>query len=368
MIRLFSWHDPTHTLSFLALYSFVCLDPALLAVLPPALCVFFVMVPAFLARHPPPPSALPTELYPLAGPPVAPPHRIKPAPELSKDFFRNARDLQNSMEDFSRLHDAIVAFVAPLTNFSNEAISSTLFLILTVSTCALFIGSAVMPWRAIALVVGWVAVCAKHPYVQKQLHASNTDAKIERSEKEALSWFEGFAVADNILSSAPETREVEVFELQHRHMHVLDSEFEPFLFCSSPYTPLTPSRIAGDRPRGTRFFEDVLPPRGWTWHDKKWSLDLLSKEWVEERCITGVEVEMEGEKWVTDIQYDDDADDVDMYSDMTKSPKKAKGKAKESQPVKTWEEGTGAGRKGEWRRRRWVRTVQRTIVKDEGEK
>ncbi len=33
MIRLFSWRRPTHTLSFLAVYTFVCLDPYLLVVL-----------------------------------------------------------------------------------------------------------------------------------------------------------------------------------------------------------------------------------------------------------------------------------------------------------------------------------------------
>jgi hypothetical protein len=37
------------------------------------------------------------------------------------------------------------------------------------------------------------------------------------------------------------------------------------LLTSAPYDPLSPSRIAGDRPRGCRFFEDVRAPRGWAW-------------------------------------------------------------------------------------------------------
>ncbi|KFX91601.1 hypothetical protein O988_07676, partial [Pseudogymnoascus sp. VKM F-3808] len=98
---------------------------------------------------------------------------------------------------------------------------------------------------------------------------------------------------DIMLDMEPETREVEVFELQK-----LDSrgEWEPWLYSASPYDPLAAPRIANERPRGTQFFEDVAPPRDWEWSEKKWNLDLWSREWVEERIITGVEVETEGER------------------------------------------------------------------------
>src|SRR5947207_13949036 len=53
LIKLFSWRQPTRTLSFLVVYSFICLEPSLLAVLPLAILIFFIMIPSFLARHPP---------------------------------------------------------------------------------------------------------------------------------------------------------------------------------------------------------------------------------------------------------------------------------------------------------------------------
>ena len=111
-----------------------------------------------------------------------------------------------------------------------------------------------------------------------------------------------------------------------------------------------------------------MPPRGWRWADKKWTLDLLSREWVEERCISGVEVEMEGERWVTDIRYDD-GDDESVAESVLSSPGKSKGiamapkgKEKAKSRIITWEEGDGRHKLGEWRRRRWVRIVERVFV------
>lgn len=148
-------------------------------------------------------------------------------------------------------------------------------------------------------------------------------------------------------------------------------EWESWLFSSSPYDPLSEARIKNERPKGTRFFEDVKAPRGWEWSEKKWALDLWSREWVEERIITGVEVETEGERWVYDIRYEYDnygsgrssLDDGLIYGGSDdETPKKKTGKGK---MLPSWEEGSdaendGRGRRGEWRRRRWVRMVKRT--------
>lgn len=166
--------------------------------------------------------------------------------------------------------------------------------------------------------------------------------------------------SDIELATAPETREVEIFELQHRALHDEDGEYESYMFSPSPYSPLSPSRIAGDWPKGTAFFEDVQPPRGWRWSDKKWTLDLLSQEWVEERCVTGVEVEIEGERWVTDLHYEVLSADEEGGSASGK-PKKGKKKDRDSEREllkRVWES-RRPSRKGEWRRRRWVRGVER---------
>ncbi|KAF8855138.1 Pex24p-domain-containing protein [Acephala macrosclerotiorum] len=360
VIRLLSWRTPTHTLSFLAVYTFTCLDPYLLTVLPLAILLLALLIPSFIARHPPPTAnTANSATYGYTGPPLAPPRTVKPVKELSKDFFRNMRDLQNSMEDFSRVHDQILSIITPATNFSNEPLSSTLFLFGFLAIIAMLTASHLLPWRLIFLGIGWTVTGMSHPAIQKQMHSVHKQHVVPR-EKQAKTLLDTWIAQDIILDSAPETREVEIFELQKLSPA---GEWESWLFTSSPYDPLSETRIRHERPKGTRFFEDVQPPRGWEWSEKKWALDLWSREWVEERIITGVEVETEGERWVYDIRYEyDDSDQGLIYGtdgESQATPKKGKRKV-----LPTWEEGSdaeseGRGRRGEWRRRRWVRMVKR---------
>ena len=456
LIRLFTWNTPTHTLSFLAVYTFVCLDPYLLMVLPLAVALLFVMVPAFMARHPPPPppsksiSAQSDQFttYSYTGPPLAPARTIRPAAETSKDFFRNMRDLQNCMADFSNLHDLLVQYIAPATNFSDEVYSSMLFLYLFLVTCFLFISAQLLPIRGVLLVGGWSVIVSGHPRAQNWLVKLQKKAERKAAEysdslqssKSASSGgkppiFYGLPIPNNpttrtlqstltalseiALSTAPETAEVEIFELQHRALLPPGSslsssiynprsggsatEWQSHLYTATPYDPLSPARISGSRPKGTRFFEDVQPPRGWAWHNPKWELDLEAGEWVADRLIVGVEydvmhsealqdrrresvnadfggwvwdlpppstdtktgLERDEEVWLAygDYNFGDQASKEEKEKAKQNLKKKKRDKA--SQGAKDWEEHIkfgGRGRTGEWRRRRWVRVVRRREI------
>jgi hypothetical protein len=371
LIRLLSWRTPTHTLSFLGIYTFICLDPYLLAVIPLVLLLLALLIPSFIARHPAAPTITTSPNhhqmpYSTSGPPLAPAPTVKPVKELSKDFFRNMRDLQNSMEDFSRLHDKILSVLTPHTNFSNEPLSSTLFLFAFFTALTMFIASHLLPWRILFLLSGWAVTCLGHPTIQRQMLSTHKQHVVPR-EAEAKSYLDSWIASDIILDSAPETREVEIFELQHLSS---SGEWESWIFSSSPYDPLSEARIKGERPKGTRFFEDVQAPHGWEWSEKKWALDLWSREWVEERIITGVEVETEGERWVYDIRYEYQDVDQDLLYDGGDRASVGSGgkgsirKGKNKKVLPSWEEGSdaeseGRGRRGEWRRRRWVRLVKR---------
>ncbi|KAF2220430.1 integral peroxisomal membrane peroxin-domain-containing protein [Elsinoe ampelina] len=399
LIRLFTWKTPTHTLSFLAAYTLICLEPALIPAMPLALIFFFVMIPSFLVRHPPPPY--PTEgtlqsspdlgsitemesawsSYAYTAAPVAPARKVRPAPEMSKDFFRNMRDLQNSMEDFSRVHDAAIAVITPYTNFSDEQLSSSVFLVVFVLMNVALISSHLVPWRLVAVLAGWGATCAGHPRAQDLIHQARKSRTLKDWQHATQTWVRRQIEYDIALYEPPEIREVEVFELQRRQNRSSsfsmrsptdpyhdrnnsdaseateepqsacdadDENWEAWLFTPSPHDPLCPQRLSGAWPTGTQFFEEVHPPHGWIWKDKKWTLDLLSEAWVEERCVTGVEVEREGGRWVYDIGY------AEEYGQARK---------KKSKKDKSWEEGMNRGKKGEWRRRRWVRLVERKAIK-----
>lgn len=436
VFRLLGWRRPTQTLSFLAAYTFVCLNPYLLFALPLAIALFGILVPSFVARHPAP-SSEPDRVrnlgYSPRGPPLAPARTVKPAKELSRAFLHNMGDLQNVMEDFSVAHDKIVALVVPTTNFSDEALSSAVFVLLSAGCLVMLIAAHLLPLRLLALVGGWAGVLSGHPAVARWMHQTkfpyistaaddvnikttahpdnNTPQTNRATPAKAPPWYTPTALrrtllSDILLDTSPETREVEIFELQHRSLLLPPSpsffssssssppaaaatsstsssgggpqhgEWEPWLFSPSPYDPLSAARLAGDRPRGARFFEDVRPPEGWEWSEKKWALDLWSREWVEERIITGVEVETEGERWVYDMWTPaggggGEAAGADgngnggngQGNEEGLHPQQGKKSALPPGGV-SWEEGEeeGMGRRGLWRRRRWVRTVKRKKV------
>ncbi|KAL4806202.1 integral peroxisomal membrane peroxin-domain-containing protein [Aspergillus unguis] len=385
--RLLSWKQPSHTFSFLFVYSFICLDPHLLVVLPIATILLFVMVPTFLARHPPPPSTSTSSItpyYSYQGPALAPAKTIKPAPETSKDFFRNMRDLQNCMADFSDLHDSAVSALAPMTNFSNERLSSAVFLSCTLLAAVLFLTAHLIPWRYIMLFGGNAALLSKHPNIKEFLEniaseIGGEDVNIAPPANAGAPHMPFMKLLGDIsLDSFPEEREVEIFEIQYRSLApYAEQAWETFLFSAVPYDPLSPSRIAGDKPKGCRFFEDVQPPTGWAWKSKKWELDLDCREWVVERMITGVGFEvpsgaLEGGAssdeiggWVWDLpslsspRGDDDVASALGYGGFgqaSSDKKKGKKKGKEKAYQDYEEKGNfGSNVMGEWRRRRWVR-------------
>ncbi|KAI7169489.1 Pex24p-domain-containing protein [Hortaea werneckii] len=298
---------------------------------------------------------------------MAPPSRVKPAPEMSKDFFRNMRDLQNSMEDFSRLHDAANEYITPYTNFSDEGTSSLLFIALFGISCSAFIASGLVPWKFVALVAGWVCTLSGHPEAQRIMLSSINLSQIRQRIENLQTHLMNFVQHDVILGEPSEARQVEIFELQK--FHSSSETWESWLFSPSPFDPLSPIRIAGDRAKGTQFFEDVSPPSGWVWKDKKWILDLFSREWVEQRMIYGVEIETEGERWVYDLPQEEVAQLADaQQTTTTKGKKNGKSKGGRDPPKSGWEEGgpgASVGR-GEWRRRRWVRMVERRPSPDAG--
>lgn len=80
----------------------------------------------------------------------------------------------------------------------------------------------------------------------------------------------------------------------------------------------------------------------------------MAREWVGDRMITGVEVEMEGERWVSDVVPDEGVEDK---GSVASSKGRDRGVSFESQRK---------GRVGEWRRRRWVRLVERVAFGGDG--
>ncbi|KAK4557092.1 Peroxisome size and maintenance regulator [Recurvomyces mirabilis] len=354
LIHLLTWRQPTATLSLLAIHTLLCLNPHLLPLIPLVGLLFYILLPSFLARHPTPANDPRVEPgYGGAGIRGAEVSKSKPAPEMSKDFFRNMRDLQNSMEDFSRVHDGVNEFVVPWTDFSDEGTSSMIFVGCFGLGCLGVLGSEVVPWKFVMLGVGWVAVLAGQFRVQEWIGEERNLSQASTHAENLLAKLKSLIGDEIILRSPPSTRQVEIFELQKYDFY--SETWEPWLFSPAPFDPVSPARIAGARAKGTQFFEDVAPPRGWKWKGKKWELDLESREWVEERMVQGVEVEMEGARWVVDL-----AEEV-VQANLESPVGKKGSEVRKVKPRSGWEEGLGGENRGEWRRRRWVRLVERKV-------
>lgn len=208
-------------------------------------------------------------------------------------------------------------------------------------------------WPTLFLVGGWLGIVAGHPAVKEILTTPGSSNNSKQRIHELVQMIRDFMHDDIILDEAPQVRQVEVFELQ-RHKPKEDT-WEPWLYSPTPYDPLSPERVAGARPKGTQFFEDVAPPVGWKWKEKKWTMDVAGTEWIQQRMITGVEVETEGDMWVYDIPAEDEEEYISAVVASTTAEKdKVRGMAKSG-----WEESSGIEKRGEWRRRRWVRDVER---------
>ncbi|KAK9471458.1 integral peroxisomal membrane peroxin-domain-containing protein [Dipodascopsis tothii] len=322
IVKILTWKHPTHTLSALAVYSLVCLHPYLLTMLPVAAVVLGMMVPAFAVRHPPPPSDFPSFPVVSGGPPLADAPEIRPVPELSKDFFINMRDIQNAMDDFATLYDRTLEIIGGPLSFKDESYSSALYLVLLLSASAFFLLAAYIPWRVVFMVSGWLMVAMGHPHLRLLIKNSH-QTYLTPQEERVGALFDYIVASDIVMDEPPECLLVEVFELQRRGTDV--NEWEDWLYSPSPYERLSAARVSQNRPTGVRFLDEIQCPPGWRFPDNSvWKLDLHPRLWVQQRSVQGCDVDSDS-KWVYD--YDD-------------------------------------GARGEWRRRRWLRTCERYLADD----
>ncbi|RKF81062.1 Peroxisomal membrane protein PEX29 [Golovinomyces cichoracearum] len=351
---LLRWDTPIHTIAFLAVFTFVCLDPYLIIIIPPIIFLS-LFTSAYVKRYP--------STFTMAHNSqdlITDYHNNfkgndKPMTERSKDFFRNMRDIQNIMESYSQLHDQIADHVLPLTRFNDELISLNIFIFFLFGSFFLLSVSHIIPWRWIVLSMGWIITSVNHPVIYYQL--LYLSERVILSNKPQIKEIFNSWMAKNVLIDPSDVREVEIFELQHLSSA---GEWESLLLSSTPFTPSMQGCVRSERPKGTRFFEDVQPPSGWEWAEKKWTIDLWAREWVEERIITGVEIENEGERWVYDLRYDNE-DDENCENSLGSNIKHNWAEIQRLTP--NWEEKPetkrGNKKRGDWRRRRLVRNVKR---------
>src|SRR5579859_4498827 len=199
--EVITWRNPIETVSAMIIFSLITINPHLLLPLPLFAFMFILLIPAYLTRHPPPPSSLTNAPSDVTQPTSPPPQPAKQVPELSRDFFMNMRDIQNTMDDFSNVYDLIRAWIQHITTFSNEPLSSTLLAFTSLAALGMLLVVHLLPCRWIILVLGNALILASHPAVYRYITTTYiTPEELERIKQR----IDQFVQEDYIPPPAPQ--------------------------------------------------------------------------------------------------------------------------------------------------------------------
>lgn len=308
IIKICSWKNPAYTISIMLIYTHAVMKPLpTLTSLPIFYLLFGVMVPHYLYMHKPDESIyLDGNPTPSPGPPIRKAVVPKPVPELSQEFVLNLTDLQNHMLIYVYFYDFVNEWLAKFAYFTNEKISTAIFLILLLIglTNALFLDtlSKYLPIKGFILAIGWLLIFMLHP---KSKEWFLFKANSEETRLRVLTLTNRFETIINEHLRYTDVREnklVSVFEIQKF------SEREKCWvlvgFSNDDYTLFSDLRIKQEdiAYHCAPTLDEVKPPLAWEWveDDDSWALDLEPAEWVEQGFIQYVDIDM-GTKWVYDL-------------------------------------------------------------------
>jgi Integral peroxisomal membrane peroxin len=271
-----TWRNPIETISAMTIFSLVTLDPRLLLSLPFFILVFALLIPGYETRHPPPPNAIssaPAAVVQAYSPASQP---GKPAAELSRGFFMNMRDIQNSMDDFSDLYDAIRKWVLDVTTFKDEPLSSTVLAFSFLASVALLLLIQFLPIRYFILIAGNALILFCHPAIKRWVVTNYiTPQRIERLKKE----IDEFVKDDYIAPPKPTDilTEVEIFESRRLQPPRPPNHFPDW--SPSRYSTFPPQQA-----NTTDKLSAVDPPPGYIFAPEFWMIDFDTEKWPRERA------------------------------------------------------------------------------------
>ncbi|CUM67910.1 uncharacterized protein PRCAT00005621001 [Priceomyces carsonii] len=230
LIHILTWRKPTKTLSFLVLYTSVCLWPHLVLAYPLLFLLFGVLIPGYLHRHPmknpelikvkrrgqsllsflneSPDQSIISDILNDDYDRDSDTESLRPLNSRSSDgstsaftqppasassisnsdnaessqkkdrskyvksqmtLAMNMRDLQNLTTDVLSSLDAADKFWYDTAGFKDERLSTFIFYGLILATSAILLVGYYVPWRLIFIQSGWVGITLCHPKSKKYL-------------------------------------------------------------------------------------------------------------------------------------------------------------------------------------------------------
>lgn len=290
-VELITWKHPSATLSFLSVYSWSCLNPRLLAVLPMLIVYMGILVPAYCVQHPPEPTSLESNPVVPGGPPLRDPFSTKPVPEMSDEFFLNVIDTQNLMGEYVVIYDFVAHVLDLHFLFADESHTTAVCICFLAGSIFIYCISGLLkflPWRHIFMVLGWTIFLAKF-IIQSNVfdtYSSTYKPKVEQ----AASKLRELEQKEFSIDFALETREAEIFEYQsfNRRLNVWNT---------AGYV----SSYHGVESQEPVPLHAIQPPFEWEYVPQtSWRVDLSPDQWVVDHYLSSLTIVDSDEKWVYD--------------------------------------------------------------------
>ncbi|KTW26286.1 uncharacterized protein T551_03585 [Pneumocystis jirovecii RU7] len=162
LASIFQWEIPSKTLSFMCIYTIICINPSLVLVIPTTVFIFGLLLPSYEARYPDSNSSFLNKEIMLAKK-----SQTNGKNAEGRDFTIDMRNIQNSMSDYTRFYDTISNFLLKYTSFHDEKVSSTVFFLCVVISLFLILFSHWIPLRLIFLLLGWALILSRNVNIQK---------------------------------------------------------------------------------------------------------------------------------------------------------------------------------------------------------
>lgn len=358
LIHVLTWKQPSKTLSFLVMYTIVCLWPHVVLLFPLLFLLCGVMIPGYLHRHPmshrnklikvkkrgqslwsyfngnyensivqdyleehqmveeetmsmsSTSSEASEFLAKVEEEPVVDDTKREKGKHVKSQvaLLINMRDLQNLTLDILDAIDQAERFWFETAGFKDEKLSTLLFFgVIAAIWVVLFLGRYI-PWRALFIQTGWAALILAHPHTKTFLQLLNKSGPkqetvskhVEKKVKQEAKLVER---DDIIVDDKPEIRTVEVFELQSRS--ALHTEWKFYLYSNEIFDMKDPVRLAGKIPPGVNHLSKIVPLRDWKFDlmfANKWQVDENPAHFLRERGLdkTDVFAVVDGDPWVYD--------------------------------------------------------------------
>ncbi|KAG5369475.1 Peroxisomal membrane protein [Yarrowia sp. C11] len=340
ILKAIQWQNPCLSISCIFIYTAMCMYPGIVFVLPGLLFMYGIMAPAYAEKHPLPKEYRPSPWivkneFDMAADDdtsirAAQIKRIKAAEKKPVDVKKSMKNFQNATTNLIKALDKLESFLTGPAGFANESLSALIFLLIGFAMIGTFFLSAFIPWKALQIGAGWGVIIAGHPTLLKRIVAildelEKTEDDEKPKESPVLAILQKVQKKEFINDEPPQGETVEIFELQRQGL--TPRQWDSWVFTSLVYDLGSSWRQAKKRPPGAPFLADVEAPEGWLFskmHD--WEVDMNPQEWVGERGL-GRCTETDDDEWVYDVEK---------------------------------------GVRGEWRRRRFIRTAfkESTVPKE----